>query len=290
MTHNPAPHIILPAWRSRVLATLLLLSFLSLIVRAVYLQGMHNDFLQQKGESRYSRVIEISAYRGMITDRHGEPLAISTPVESVWVSPGDVDATYSQLRKLAELIKMDVAEVSKRIGNKKRDFVYLKRHLPPDITARVDELNIPGIFLKREFRRYYPTGEMTAHMLGFTNVDDNGQEGIELGWQDILAGKSGSRRVIKDRKGRIVEDVESILEPKPGKDLALSIDSKIQYRAYRELKHAMDINKAKAGEIVVLDAQTGEVLALVNFPTYNPNNRAGRSGGKARNRVLKNRR
>ena len=286
MTQNSTPHIILPAWRSRVLAIFLLLSFIGLIVRAVYLQGMHNDFLQQKGESRYSRVIEISAHRGMITDRHGEPLAISTPVESVWASPDDVDATYNQLIKLAELIKMDVAEVSKRISNKKRDFVYLKRHLPPDITARVVQLNIPGIFLKREFRRYYPTGEMTAHMLGFTDVDDNGQEGIELGWQDTLAGKSGSRRVIKDRKGRIVEDVESILEPKPGKDLALSIDSKIQYLAYRELKRAMDINKAKAGEIVVLDAQTGEVLALANLPTYNPNNRIRTSGGKARNRVL----
>ena len=200
MTQNSTPHIILPAWRSRVLAIFLLLSFIGLIVRAVYLQGMHNDFLQQKGESRYSRVIEISAHRGMITDRHGEPLAISTPVESVWASPDDVDTTYNQLIKLAELIKMDVAEVSKRISNKKRDFVYLKRHLPPDITARVVQLNIPGIFLKREFRRYYPTGEMTAHMLGFTDVDDNGQEGIELGWQDTLAGKSGSRRVIKDRK------------------------------------------------------------------------------------------
>jgi cell division protein FtsI (penicillin-binding protein 3) len=285
MTRNSKPHIILPAWRSRVLGIFLLLSFLGLIVRAVYLQGMHNDFLQQKGESRYSRVIEISAHRGMITDRHGEPLAISTPVESVWASPKDVHATSGQLKKLANLIKMDVVEVRKRISQQ-RDFVYLKRHLPPEITARVDELNIAGIFHKREYRRYYPTGEMTAHMLGFTDVDDNGQEGIELGWQDTLAGKSGSRRVIKDRKGRIVEDVESILEPKPGKDIALSIDSKIQYLAYRELKRAMDINKAKAGGIVVLDTQTGEVLALANLPTYNPNNRIRTNGGKARNRVL----
>ncbi len=286
MTHKPTPYIVLPAWRSRVLGGFLLLGFLGLVVRAIYLQGMHNDFLQQKGESRYSRVIEISAHRGMITDRHGEPLAISTPVESVWASPHDLDATPGQLKKLANLIRMDVVEVRKRISDKKRDFVYLRRHLPPDITAKVVELNIPGIFLKREFRRYYPTGELTAHMLGFTDIDDNGQEGIELGWQDTLAGKSGSRRVIKDRKGRIVEDVESILEPKPGQDIALSIDSKIQYLAYRELKQAMEINKAKAGEIVVLDTQTGEVLALANLPTFNPNNRIKTNSGRARNRVL----
>lgn len=286
MTRDPAPYIILPVWRSRLLGAFILLSFLGLVVRAIYLQGMHNDFLQQKGESRYSRVIEISAHRGMITDRHGEPLAISTPVESVWASPRGMDATPGQLKKLANLIRMDVAEVRKRISDPKRDFVYLRRHLPPDITAKVVELNITGIFLKREFRRYYPTGELTAHMLGFTDIDDNGQEGIELGWQDTLAGKPGSRRVIKDRKGRIVEDVESILEPKPGQDIALSIDSKIQYLAYRELKQAVEINKAKAGEIVVLDTQTGEVLALANLPTFNPNNRIKINSGRARNRVL----
>lgn len=286
MTHNPIPYIVLPAWRSHILGVFLLLSFLGLVVRAIYLQGMHSDFLQQKGELRYSRVIEISAHRGMITDRHGEPLAISTPVESVWASPRDMDATPVQLKKLANLIGMDVVEVRKRISNQQRDFVYLRRHLPPDITAKVVELDIPGIYLKREFRRYYPTGELTAHMLGFTDIDDNGQEGIELGWQDTLAGKSGSRRVIKDRKGRIVEDVESILEPKPGQDIALSIDSKIQYLAYRELKRAMEIHKAKAGEIVVLDTQTGEVLALANLPTYNPNNRIKTNSGRARNRVL----
>lgn len=286
MTRDPAPYIILPVWRSHLLGAFILLSFLGLVVRAIYLQGMHNDFLQQKGESRYSRVIEISAHRGMITDRHGEPLAISTPVESVWASPRGMDATPGQLKKLANLIRMDVAEVRKRISDPKRDFVYLRRHLPPDITAKVVELNITGIFLKREFRRYYPTGELTAHMLGFTDIDDNGQEGIELGWQDTLAGKPGSRRVIKDRKGRIVEDVESILEPKPGQDIALSIDSKIQYLAYRELKQAVEINKAKAGEIVVLDTQTGEVLALANLPTFNPNNRIKINSGRARNRVL----
>ncbi len=286
MMPNFAPCSILPAGRSRFLAAVLLLGLLGLAGRAAYLQGMHNDFLQQKGESRYSRVIEMSAHRGMITDRHGEPLAISTPVESVWASPQDMDATSTQIKKLAGLIEMDVEEVRKRIGGSQRDFVYLKRHLPPEIAARVVELNMPGVFLRREFRRYYPAGELTAHMLGFTDVDDNGQEGIELAWQDTLSGKPGSRRVIKDRKGSIVEDVESIRAPRPGKDIALSIDSKIQYLAYRELKQAVEASKAKAGGIVVLDAQTGEVLALANLPAYNPNNRARISGARARNRAL----
>ncbi len=283
---NFVPRSILPAWRSRLLVALLLLGLLGLAGRAVYLQGMHNGFLQQKGESRYSRVIEMSAHRGMITDRHGEPLAISTPVESVWASPQDMDATSTQIKKLADLIGMDAAEVRKRISGSQRDFVYLKRHLPPETAAKVVELNMSGIFLRREYRRYYPAGELTAHMLGFTDVDDNGQEGIELAWQDALAGEPGSRRVIKDRKGRIVEDVESIRAPRAGKDIALSIDSKIQYLAYRELKQAVEASKAKAGGIVVLDAQTGEVLALANLPVYNPNNRARISGARARNRAL----
>lgn len=286
MTQKPSLPITLPAWRSRLLAVLLLLGLLGLMGRAAYLQGMRNDFLQQKGESRYGRVLEMSAYRGTITDRHGEPLAISTPVESVWVSPQDVEATPEQLKKLATLIEMNVTEVRKRVGEQQREFVYLKRHLSPEIAAGVVALNIPGVFLRREYRRYYPAGEVMAHVLGFTDVDDNGQEGIELARQEVLAGKPGSRRVIKDRKGHIVEDVESIRAPRPGQDLALSLDSKIQYLAYRELKQAVVANKAKAGGIVVLDAQTGEVLALANLPVYNPNNRVKVNGGRARNRAL----
>jgi cell division protein FtsI (penicillin-binding protein 3) len=263
-----------------------LLGLVGLAGRAAYLQGMHKGFLQQKGESRYSRVVEISAHRGMITDRHGEPLAISTPVESVWASPQDMEITTPQIKKLAEIIGMNSAEIQKKIEGPQRDFVYLKRHLPPEIAARVVELNMPGVFLRREFRRYYPAGELTAHMLGFTDVDDNGQEGVELAWQDDLAGKPGSRRVIKDRKGRIVEDIESIRVPRPGRDIALSIDSKIQYLAYRELKQAVEASKSKAGGIVVLDAQTGEVLALANLPVYNPNNRGKIKSERARNRAL----
>jgi len=268
------------------LAAVILLGLVGLAGRAAYLQGMHKGFLQQKGESRYSRVVEISAHRGMITDRHGEPLAISTPVESVWASPQDMEITTSQIKKLAEIIGMNSAEIQKKIEGSQRDFVYLKRHLPPEIAARVVELNMPGVFLRREFRRYYPAGELTAHMLGFTDVDDNGQEGVELAWQDDLAGKPGSRRVIKDRKGRIVEDIESIRVPRPGRDIALSIDSKIQYLAYRELKQAVEASKSKAGGIVVLDAQTGEVLALANLPVYNPNNRGKIKSERARNRAL----
>jgi cell division protein FtsI (penicillin-binding protein 3) len=304
----------LPAGRSRLLGALLVLGLAGLAGRAAYLQGIHNDFLQEKGESRYSRVLEMNANRGMITDRNGEPLAISTPVESVWCSPQDMKASPQQMKKLAKLIEVDVSEIDRRVnatpratpGTKpdtapgtarggvnhpphqgpRRDFVYLKRHLSPDIASKVVELNIPGVFLKREYRRYYPAGELAAHLLGFTDVDDKGQEGVELAWQDELAGKPGSRRVIRDRKGRIVEDVESIRAPKPGQNIALSIDSKIQYMAYRELKEAVEVNKAKAGGIVVLDAKTGEILALVNLPVYNPNNRKDMKGGRARNRAL----
>ncbi len=286
MMRNISHSGILPGGRSRVLAAVILLGLVGLAGRAAYLQGMHKGFLQQKGESRYSRVVEISAHRGMITDRHGEPLAISTPVESVWASPQDMEITTSQIKKLAEIIGMNSAEIQKKIEGPQRDFVYLKRHLPPEIAARVVELNMPGVFLRREFRRYYPAGELTAHMLGFTDVDDNGQEGVELAWQDDLAGKAGSRRVIKDRKGRIVEDIESIRVPRPGRDIALSIDSKIQYLAYRELKQAVEASKSKAGGIVVLDAQTGEVLALANLPVYNPNNRGKIKSERARNRAL----
>ena len=286
MMRNISHSGILPGGRSRVLAAVILLGLVGLAGRAAYLQGMHKGFLQQKGESRYSRVVEISAHRGMITDRHGEPLAISTPVESVWASPQDMEITTSQIKKLAEIIGMNSAEIQKKIEGPRRDFVYLKRHLPPEIAARVVELNMPGVFLRREFRRYYPAGELTAHMLGFTDVDDNGQEGVELAWQDDLAGKPGSRRVIKDRKGRIVEDIESIRVPRPGRDIALSIDSKIQYLAYRELKQAVEASKSKAGGIVVLDAQTGEVLALANLPVYNPNNRGKIKSERARNRAL----
>jgi cell division protein FtsI (penicillin-binding protein 3) len=276
----------LPAWRARLLFMLLLLGLCGLVARAVYLQGIRNDFLQQKGDARYGRTVDIVAHRGMITDRYGEPLAISTPVESVWASPNDVEATLPQMKQLGRILGMDVREVKSRLLDTARDFVYLKRQLPPDQAEKVVSMEVPGISLQREYRRYYPGGEVTAHLLGFTNLDDNGQEGLELEFQDRLGGKAGSQRVIKDRRGHIVEDVASIRAPKPGSDLALSIDSKIQYLAYRELKLAVEQHHAKSGSIVVLDAKSGEVLALSNWPSYNPNNRKKPSLAVLRNRAV----
>ncbi len=264
----------LPPWRSRLLFVLLLFGMGALIVRTVYLQSINNNFLQQKGNASSSRVVDISAHRGMIADRNGEPLAISTPVESIWVSPQDVEATPQQVNQLARIMGMDIKEVKNRLFDTTRDFVYLQRQLPPEQAEKIVKLGMPGVSLRREYRRYYPGGGITAHLLGFTDVDDNGQEGLELALQDKLGGKAGSQRVIKDRKGHIVEDVASIRTPKPGSNLMLSIDSKVQYLAYREIKLAVEQHNAKTGSIVVLDARSGEVLALANWPSYNPNNRA----------------
>ncbi len=276
----------LPVWRSRLLLGLILVWFLGLMGRDLYLQGWHNDFLRQKGDARYSRVIELSAHRGMITDRFGEPLAISTPVESISASPQDIDITSEKLSQLSKLMDMREDEVKNKLSETRREFVYLKRQLPPEQAAKIIRLNIPGVFLQREYRRYYPEGEVMAHVVGFAGVDGNGQEGMELAHQDKLTGKAGSRRVIKDRLGHIIEDVEHIRTPQEGKTLALSIDRKIQYLAYRELKEAIEANKAKAGGIVVLDARTGEVLALANMPVYNPNNRVKLHSNSTRNRAL----
>jgi len=283
---NPALAVRLPVWRARLLLLLVLGAFMVLAARALFLQGLHNDFLQQKGETRYARVVEMSAHRGMVTDRSGEPLALSTPVESVWASPSGVELTSEQRGKLARLLGVDAGEIKKRLTDKQREFVYLKRQLPPEQAAKVVQLNLPGIFLQREYRRYYPAAEITAHVVGITGMDDNGQEGIELAYQDWLAGKPGSRRVIKDRLGRVIEDVESIRAPQQGRELALSIDQRIQYLAFRELKAAIAEHQAKAGSIVVLDVTTGEVLALANWPSYNPNNRDTLKAGRTRNRAV----
>jgi cell division protein FtsI (penicillin-binding protein 3) len=283
---NPALSVRLPVWRARLLLLLVFFGFLVLAARALYLQGLHNDFLQQKGETRYARVIEISAHRGMVTDRNGEPLALSTPVESVWAAPVDANLSAEQRAKLTRLLGMDAAELKKKLAETEREFVYLKRQLPPEQAAKVVQLNLPGVFLQREYRRYYPAAEVTAHVVGVTGMDDNGQEGIELAYQDWLTGKAGSRRVIKDRLGHVVEDIESIRAPQQGRELALSIDQRIQYLAFRELKSAIALNEAKAGSLVVLDVNTGEVLALANWPTYNPNNRDTLTVGRSRNRAV----
>jgi cell division protein FtsI (penicillin-binding protein 3) len=276
----------LPAWRSRLLLAGLLLWFVALAARAFYLQGLNNDFLKQKGESRYSRVIEISATRGMITDRNNEPLAISTPVESVAASPADIEITPEQTLKLATLLETSAGEIRKRLADSKREFVYLKRQLPPEQAAKVVELGVPGVFLQREHRRYYPAGEVVAHLIGFTGIDNAGQEALELAFEKELAGKPGSRRVIKDRLGHIVEDIERISIPQQGQKLTLSIDTKIQYLAFRELKAAIAEHNASAGGIVVLDIASGEVLAMANLPSYNPNNRGKFDPRRTRNRAV----
>lgn len=283
---SPALTLKFQTWRSRLLLIGLLGWFIALAARALYLQGLNNDFLQAKGESRYSRVISLSATRGMIVDRHNEPLAISTPVESVAASPADIDISIEERTKLANLLDIKIAELKRRLADTKREFVYLKRQLPPEQAAKVVELNIPGIFLQREYRRYYPAGEVIAHVIGFTDIDDKGQEALELAFDSMLTGKAGTRRVIKDRRGHIVEDVESIRHPQNGEKLVLSIDTRIQYLAFRELKKAVAEHRAKAGGIVVLDARTGEVLAMANLPSYNPNNRGKLDPKRTRNRTI----
>jgi cell division protein FtsI (penicillin-binding protein 3) len=269
-----------------VLIGMILTCFVVLSARAMYLQVWQNDFLQQEGASRFTRIIELPAHRGMITDRYGEPLAISTPVESVWASPADVHMTVAQRRQLCKLLGLEEWELKRKLEDSGREFVYLKRHLPPEAAASVVQLGLPGVSLKREYRRYYPDGEVAAQLIGITDVDDRGQEGIELAYHDWLSGKPGSRRVIKDRLGRVVEDAEPLRAPIEGRDLALSIDRKLQYLAYRELKAAVLRESARAGEIVVLDVRTGEVLALANLPAFNPNNRATLDVRRSRNRAI----
>ncbi len=287
MAYNPIQHHIvkLPSWRRRLLLICILLGFGGLFARGIYLQSLHKEFLQQKGDARYSRTLALQAHRGKITDRNGELLAISSPVESVWASPPDVKITAAQKVKLAQLLGIKNKEIDKKFANLQRGFVYIKRRVSPDLAAKVMSLGIPGVFLQREYKRFYPAGDVTAHLVGFTDINDKGQEGFELAKNALLSGKAGSRKVIKDRQGRIVEDLEDVKVPQDGHDLVLSIDRRIQYLTYRELARAVDLYKAKAGAAVVLDAKTGEVLAMVNLPTYNPNNPVNIQG-KTRNRVI----
>ncbi|MCM2307304.1 MAG: penicillin-binding protein 2 [Sulfuritalea sp.] len=275
----------LPPWRQRLVLVVLLGAFGVLIGRSLYLQGFNNEFLGDKGRARFERVIDISATRGRITDRHGDVLAVSTPVRSIWAIPEDAQLTPAQARNLASLLDLDVRELNRKLGSE-ADFSYVKRQLPPELAERVMALKLPGIHQKNEYRRYYPGGEVMAHMLGFTGVEDVGQEGIELAFNGQLAGKPGSRRVIKDRRGNVVEDVESKRPPLEGKDIVLALDSKVQYLAYSYLKQALEQHRAKAGGVVVLDAGSGEILALANLPTYNPNNRVKLVGAQLRNRAL----
>jgi cell division protein FtsI (penicillin-binding protein 3) len=261
-------------WRSLVVLSLVVLGAAGLAARAVELQLVDHGFLAKQGDDRSMRIVKIAAHRGAITDRYGEPLAMSTPVDSIWVNPQELNDNIDQLPKLAKALKQDQDFLARRItSNLDREFLYLVRHMPPDQAARVKALGIPGVYLLREYRRYYPAGEVAGHVVGFTTVDDQGQEGLELGFDQLLNGEDGAKRVIQDMLGRYVENVESIRAPRPGGDLVTSIDLRIQYLAYRELKSAMQEYSARAGSVIVIDVDSGEVLAMVNQPSYNPNDR-----------------
>ncbi|MGB5164377.1 MAG: penicillin-binding transpeptidase domain-containing protein [Woeseiaceae bacterium] len=259
----------------------------ALVARAVYLQVLDKDFLNQQADTRHLRTEKISAHRGTITDRNGEPLAISTPVDSIWANPKEFAAAVDSIPQLARILELDQQTVMRRVTRSMdKEFLYLKRHISPAQAKQVLDLKLPGINVQREYRRYYPASEVAGHLVGFTDIDDSGQEGLELAFNHWLAGESGAKRVLKDRLGRSVENVASIRPPHHGKDLRTSIDLRVQYLAYRTLKAAIKTHNAKSGSIVVLDVKTGEVLAMVNQPTYNPNDRSQLLPARYRNRAI----
>jgi cell division protein FtsI (penicillin-binding protein 3) len=259
----------------------------SLVARAVQLQVFNKDFLNQQADTRHLRTEKISAHRGTITDRNGEPLAISTPVDSIWANPKELAPAVDRVPKLARILGVDSQQLMRRVTRSMdKEFLYLKRHLSPEQAQQALDLKLPGVNVQREYRRFYPAGEVTGHLVGFTNIDDEGQEGLELAFNHWLAGESGAKRVLKDRLGRSVENVESIRPPHHGKALRTSIDLRIQYLAYRTLKAAIQNHNAESGSIVILDVQTGEILAIVNQPTYNPNDRSQFSAERYRNRAI----
>lgn len=265
---------------------LLVAAAAGLLWRAIHLQLVDHGFLAGQGDARFSRIVSIAAHRGMITDRYGEPLAVSTPVDSVWVNPKELALATDQIPPLAAALHLDEEGLTRHVtSNLDREFLYVARHLPPADAERARSLDIPGVYLSREYQRFYPAGEVTGHVLGFTDVDDAGQEGLELAFDHWLAGEDGAKRVIQDRYGRIVQDVEGIRPARPGRDLTLSIDLRLQYLAYRELKRAVRDQRARAGSLVILDVQTGEVLAMVNQPPFNPNDREQKAPELYRNRA-----
>jgi cell division protein FtsI (penicillin-binding protein 3) len=284
---NPILSVRLPMWRSKLVVFMLFMAFVALAGRAFWIQGPGNAFYQKQGESRYQRTLELPATRGKILDRNGLVLATSLPVRAIWAIPEAVpdDLGADKLAALGKLLGMSNTELRAKLSEDK-SFVYVKRQVPVDVAAQVTALDIPGIYQREEYKRFYPEGEIAAHLIGFTNVEDEGQEGVELGDQKQLEGVPGIRRVIKDRMGHIIEDVDEQVVPHNGRDVDLSIDSKIQYIAYTNLKAAVEKFKAKAGAAMVIDVRTGEVLALVNYPTFNPNDRSHLTGDQLRNRAL----
>jgi len=284
---NPILSVRLPMWRSKLVVFLLFMAFVALAARAFWIQGPGNAFYQKQGESRYQRTVELPATRGKILDRNGLVLATSLPVRAIWAIPEDVpdDLGADKLVQLGQLLGMSTTDLRKKLSEDKT-FVYVKRQVPLDVAAKVAALDIAGIYQRNEYKRFYPEGEVTAHLIGFTNVEDEGQEGVELSDEKILQGMPGIRHVIKDRMGHVVEDLDEQVVPHDGQDVRLSIDSQIQYITYSDLKAAVEKFKAKAGAAMVVDVRTGEVLALVNYPTFNPNDRSHLTGEQLRNRVL----
>jgi cell division protein FtsI (penicillin-binding protein 3) len=273
-------------WRSVTVLALVVLAGIGLAARAVELQLIDHGFLAHQGDERSMRIVKIAAHRGAILDRSGEPLAMSTPVDSVWVNPKELNDNIEQLPKLARALKQDPQLLARHItSNLDREFLYLVRHMPPEEAAHIKALGIPGVNTLREYRRYYPAGEVASHVVGFTNLDDSGQEGLERQYDPLLNGEAGAKRVLQDLYGRTVENIESIRPPRPGQDLITSIDLRIQYLAYRELKSAMQEYRAHAGSVIVVDVDTGEVLAMVNQPAYNPNDREQLKPALYRNRA-----
>ncbi len=275
------------SWRHYVVLGSFAVAILLLAWRAIDLQVINNERYQSKGDAAHLRVVSIPAHRGSIYDRNGEPLAISTPVESVWANPSELLEAQGELAKLASILGTEANALEARLVKRsERSFVYLKRRVTPSLAEQIGALTIPGLHLQREFRRYYPGGEVSAHVLGFTDVDDAGQEGVELAYDKWLRGTPGAKRVLQDRRGRSIANVERIDEPQEGRDLTLSIDRRLQYLAYRELKAVVIAHKARSGSIIVLNSRTGEILAMVNQPAFNPNSRASMKGEVYRNRAV----
>ena len=258
-----------------------------MMVRLWYLQVLEKGFLQDQGDARTIRMERINAHRGIIEDRRGKPLAVSTPVLSLWANPSEVLEAEANLDPLITYLGVKTEEFDNRLNRaKSKNFVYLRRHLPPSEAREILELKIPGIYAEREYHRFYPAGEVAAHLVGFTNVDDKGQEGLELSFDEWLAGTPGKKKVLKNLYGEIIRDIKPVAEAQPGKTLTLGIDLRLQYLAYRELKSAVKFFQAKSGSVVVLDVESGQVLAMVNQPSYNPNNRVGLDLNAVRNRAL----
>lgn len=274
-------------WRFSLVVVSMIVAGGFLSFRALDIQVIENDFLQMQGDARHLRTVPLPAHRGMILDRNDEVLAVSTPVASVWANPQDFLLDDPKMEQLAELLQLSGSKIKTIVNKKKsKEFVYLKRHINPLLAEKVDALDISGIYMQKEYRRYYPAGEVMSHVIGFTDVDDAGIEGVELQLNEMLQGEPGKDRVLKDRKGRIIESVDLIEAPQPGKDIKLSIDKRLQYIAYRDLKKAVQQHGAKSGSLVILDVNTGEVLAMVNEPAYNPNNYQDYSKSDLRNKAI----